>query len=153
MTDTHHTIRIDAPPSRVYAALLDPRLIARWRAPAGMHCHVHEFDAREGGYFRVSLTYEAPDAVGKSSAHTDTYHGWFAQLVPDARVVERLEFETTDPHLQGEMRITTHLAPEGRGTRLTAVHENLPSGVTPADNEVGWRESLGRLAALLAPTP
>ena len=66
---------------------------------------------------------------------------------------ERLEFETTDPHLQGEMRITTHLAPEGRGTRLTAVHENLPSGVTPADNEVGWRESLGRLAALLAPTP
>lgn len=37
---------------------------------------VHEFDAREGGSFRVSLTYDAPEATGKTTAHTDTYHGY-----------------------------------------------------------------------------
>jgi uncharacterized protein YndB with AHSA1/START domain len=153
MNATHHTICIDAPPSRVYAALLDPQLIPRWRVPTGMSCHVHEFDAREGGAFRVSLTYEAPDAAGKSSAHTDTYHGWFAELTPDERVVERLTFETTDPRMQGEMRVTTQLTSEGTGTRLTAVHENLPPGVAPADNEAGWQESLQKLAALLREAP
>ena len=149
MSATHHTIHIDARPSRVYAALLDPQLIPHWRVPTGMRCRVHEFDPREGGAFRVSLTYETSDASGKSSDHTDTYHGRFEQLVPDRRVVERLEFETTDPQMQGEMRITTHLAPDGAGTRLTAVHENLPPGVAPADNEAGWDESLRKLAALL----
>jgi hypothetical protein len=27
--------------------------------PDGMTCHVHAFDAREGGSFRISLTYDA----------------------------------------------------------------------------------------------
>jgi len=153
MNATHHTIRIDAPPSRVYAALLDPQLLPRWRVPTGMRCDVHAFDAREGGAFRVSLTYEALDAAGKSSAHTDAYHGRFTQLVPNERVVELLAFETADPQMQGEMRITTQLAPEGSGTRLSAVHENLPPGVAPADNEAGWQESLQKLAALLQPAP
>lgn len=153
MTATRHTIHIDAPPSRVYAALLDPRLIPRWRVPADMRCEVHEFDAREGGAFRVSLTYEAPDAAGKSSAHTDTYHGHFAQLVPNECVVEHLAFETADPRMQGDMRITTRLAPEEGGTRLSAVHEDLPSGVATADNEAGWRDALQKLAMLLQPAP
>lgn len=151
MLTTRHTIRIEASPSRVHAALLDARLIPLWRVPTGMRCQVHEFDAREGGAFRVSLTYEAADGAGKSSDHTDTYHGRFAQLVANELVVERLEFETTDPRMQGEMWVRTHLTPEGTGTRLTAVHENLPPGVAPADNEAGWQESLRKLAALLQP--
>jgi uncharacterized protein YndB with AHSA1/START domain len=150
MSTTHHTIFIDAPPARVYAALLDPLLVPHWRVPTGMRCHIHEFETREGGVFRVSLTYEAPDAAGKSSDHTDTYRGLFEQLVPNEYVVERLEFETTDPLMQGEMRITTRLAPERTGTRLTAEHANLPPGVAPADNERGWHESLMKLAALLS---
>jgi hypothetical protein len=38
-----------------------------WKVPAGMTSHVHEFDACEGGSFRISLTY-APDRVGKRHA-------------------------------------------------------------------------------------
>ena len=151
MTTTRHTIWIDATPARVYAALLDPELIARWRVPDGMRGEIHEFDARLGGCFRVSLTYDAPDAVGKSSAHTDTYHGYFEQLLPGQRIVECLEFETDAPQMQGEQRITTELVGEGGGTRLTAVHENLPAVIHPADNEAGWHDSLTKLATLLAP--
>jgi uncharacterized protein YndB with AHSA1/START domain len=149
VTTTHHTIHIDAPPPRVYAALLDPQLIPRWRVPAGMRCEVHEFDAREGGAFRVSLTYTSSDGAGKSNAHTDTYRGTFVRLVPDAIVVEQLAFESADPQMRGEMRITTRLVAEGAGTRLDGMHENLPPGVAPADNEAGWDEALHKLAALV----
>ena len=48
-----------------------------------MTSHVHVFDAREGGLFRISLTYDQPTATGKTSAHTDTYGGRFVKLVPD----------------------------------------------------------------------
>ena len=76
---------VRAPRPTVYRALLDADAVAQWRVPAGMSSHVHEFDAREGGSFRVSLTYDAPDAAGKSAAHTDTYHGHFVRLVPRDR--------------------------------------------------------------------
>lgn len=75
-----------------------------------MTSHVHEFDASEGGSFRISLTYDEPSRTGKTAAHTDTYHGHFRKLVPNKQVVEVLEFETTDPGLRGEMTITTTLA-------------------------------------------
>jgi len=115
-----------------------------------MTSHVHEFDAREGGSFRISLTYDEPTGTGKTTAHTDTYHGCFVKLVPDEQVVEVTEFETTDPALRGEMTITISLADaEGGGTEIVAVHDGLPPGVPIADNETGWREALAKLAALV----
>ena len=66
--------------------------------------------------FRVSLTYDAPDATGKTQANTDTYHGRFIALVPDERVVEAIEFETDNPALQGELTVTTTLADADGGT-------------------------------------
>ena len=47
------------------------------------------------------------------------------------------------------MTITITLADAEGGTDLVAVHEGLPSGVVPSDNELGWRESLARLADLV----
>jgi uncharacterized protein YndB with AHSA1/START domain len=124
--------------------------IARWRVPAGMSGEVHEFDPREGGRFRVSLTYEAPDASGKSAAHTDTYHGHFARLVPDEQVVEVLEFEAADPALRGAMTLTTTLTDaEGGGTDVLMVHEDIPDAVPAADNETGTRMALANLARLV----
>lgn len=149
MSTTRISFRLNAPRERVYRALLDERAVEAWRVPNGMTSHVHEFEAREGGRFRVSLTYEAPSETGKTTAHTDTYHGHFAQLVENERVVEVIEFETDNPALQGEMTITTTLTGVDGATELVAVHEGLPSGVSPADNELGWRMSLGKLAALL----
>jgi uncharacterized protein YndB with AHSA1/START domain len=88
---------VNAPRSRVYRALLDARAVATWKVPTGMTSHVHEFDAWEGGSFRISLTYDAPTRTGKTTAHTDTYRGRFVKLVTNEQVVEVVEFETTDP--------------------------------------------------------
>lgn len=114
-----------------------------------MTSHVHAFDAREGGAFRISLTYDAPTATGKTTAHTDTYHGHFAKLVADEQVVEVMEFETEDPALRGEMTITVTLVEVDGGTDVIAVHDGVPSGVPLADNEEGWRMSLAKLAAFV----
>lgn len=149
MATTRVSGHVKAPRAVVYRALLDPRAVAAWRVPQGMTSEVHVFEPREGGGFRVSLTYDAATGAGKTSAHTDTYHGRFVELVPDQRVVEVVEFETDDPAMRGEMKTTTTLSDADGGTEIVGVHEGLPPGVAPADNETGWREAFARLAALL----
>lgn len=140
---------MNAPRAKVYRALLDPRAVAKWKVPDGMTCQVHAFDPREGGSFRISLTYQAPTGTGKTTPHTDTYHGCFVKLVPNEQVVELDEFETTDPTLRGEMTITITLSEADGGTWILAVHDGLPPGVPTADNETGWRMALAKLAALV----
>jgi uncharacterized protein YndB with AHSA1/START domain len=149
MTSTRVSRHLNASRDAVYKALLDPKAVAQWRVPTGMSSVVHEFEAREGGRFRVSLTYEAQDAVGKTSAHTDTYHGYFLKLVPNEQVVEVIEFETGDSSMKGEMTISMNLSDAAGGTQVVAIHDGVPAGVDLADNEVGWKMSLDKLAALV----
>jgi uncharacterized protein YndB with AHSA1/START domain len=85
MSATRLTQFIRAPRASVYSALVDPRAVAAWMVPDGMTSRIHSFDAREGGIFRISLSYGDPAAAGKSGAHTDTYHGRFVRLVPGER--------------------------------------------------------------------
>ena len=150
VTTTEVSRQLRAPRERVYRALVDPGDVARWRFPAGMTCEVHEFEAREGGAVRVSLTYDEPGRTGKSHGRTDTYRGRFVTLVPNELVVEIDEFETDDPALAGEMTVTIRLVDAGSGrTELHATHAGLPEGVSAADNATGWEEALDRLAALV----
>jgi uncharacterized protein YndB with AHSA1/START domain len=103
MSSTRVTRHVNAPRARVYHVLLDARAVATWMVPTGMTSDVHAFDAREGGSFRISLTYDEPTGTGKTTAHTETYHGRFVKLVTNEQVVEVVEFETTDPALRGEI--------------------------------------------------
>ena len=133
----------------MYRALVDAGAIAKWRVPAGMSSRVHEFDAREGGSFRISLSYDAPAGTGKSAPRTDTYHGHFVKLVPDQQVVEVFEFETADPELRGQMTMTTTLTETAGGTDVLVVHEGIPDKVPVGDNETGTRMALANLARLI----
>lgn len=153
MYTTQVSRHLRAERAAVYRALLDPAAIAQWRVPNGMRSQVHEFDARKGGSFRISLTYDAPTGTGKSTAHTDTYHGHFVKLVPNEQVVEVFEFETADPALQGQMKMTTKLTEAAGGTDVLIVHEGIPDSIPPADNETGTRMALHNLAQLLEKTP
>ena len=140
---------IRAPRSAVYQALLDPDAVQQWMVPDSMTSRVHSFDPSEGSTFRISLTYDAPTEAGKTSAQTDTFHGRFVQLVPDTKVVQAVEFETDVPDLQGEMTISYELRDVPGGTEVSGRHENLPPGVSAADNELGWRMSMDKLARLV----
>lgn len=116
-----------------------------------MRSHVHAFDPREGGTFRISLTYKDPkdSQRGKTSAATDTYHGRIVRLVLYDTIVEAIEFETQEPEFAGEMRMTVTLADVDGGTEVSLLYENVPAGVRPEDNDVGSRQSLQKLAALV----
>ncbi|WP_037910179.1 SRPBCC domain-containing protein [Actinacidiphila yeochonensis] len=149
MYTTRVSRHVDAPRTAVFQALADGDAVARWRFPDGMRALVHSFDPRPGGAFRVSLTYDTPGAHGKSHGRTDTYHGTFRDLAAGERVVEELEFETADAALRGVMTMTTTLADEGAGTRVTVVHAGVPDAVPAADNEAGLRMALDRLARLV----
>jgi uncharacterized protein YndB with AHSA1/START domain len=153
MSTTQVTRHIRAPRARVYRALLDAQAVQQWMVPDEMTSQVHSFDAREGGTFRISLTYDAPTTTGKTSSQTDSFHGRFLKLVPDTEVVQAVEFESDDPALAGEMTITYSLADADGGTDVVGVHENLPQGVVPSDNELGWRMSLAKLAKLVETDP
>jgi len=140
---------IDAPPPAVYRALLDADAVGRWRVPEGMSSTVHEFDGRPSRRFRISLTYRDQPGRGKTTDRTDTFHGYFSQLVPDREVVEVIEFETTDPDLVAEFTVTTTLEATDGGTRVTVVFEGLPPGVPADDNVEGTRMGPARLATLV----
>ena len=152
MSTTRLSQRLRASRVSIYRALTDPAAVAAWMFPYGMSIQVHCFEPWVGGTFRSSLTYGGEFGVGKSSDHTDTYHGRFVDLVLDERVVEVLAFETFVPALQGEMMITFTLADAEGGTELLATHENVPPGISPAENETGWSMSLARLQALVEQT-
>lgn len=148
-TSTRISRHVNAHRADVYRALLDARSVASWMVPTGMTSHVHVFNAHEGGSFRITLSYDEPTATGKTTAHTDTYRGHFVRLVPNEQVVEVMEFETTDATMRGEMMVTFTLTDADGDTDVLAVHDNLPPGVSPADNEIGWRMALDKLAALV----
>lgn len=138
---------IRAPRARVFTALTTAADYQRWNVPDNMTSVVHEFDARQGGKFRVSLTY-TDQSTGKSSAHTDTYAGVFTELVPNTKLVQEIRFETTNAALQAPMRITFALLDDVKGTLLAARHEGVPSVVRPEDNQKGWSMSLAKLARI-----
>jgi len=150
MSTTRLTKHIRAPRSAVYRALLDGDAVQQWMVPDGMTSRVHRFEPLGGGTFRISLTYDSPTEAGKTDERTDTFHGRFVRLVPDAEVVQVVEFETADPALRGEMTITYTLAGAADGgTDLVGLHEHLPAGVRPEDNELGWSMSIDKLARLV----
>ena len=139
--------RIAVPPATVYRALLDRDALAAWRVPDGMTATVHDFDPREGGRTRVSLTYEEPGASGKTEGRTDTYVSTFVRLLPDREVVEAITFETEDAAVAGEMVMRTSIRSVPDGCEVTIDHRGLPPGLDPADNETGTRMALDKLAA------
>ena len=142
---------IKAERKAVYHAFLDPNCVASWLAPNNMRGHVHALDARERGTFRMSLTYQNPEhsLAGKTSEDTGTFQGRFVELVPNAKIVEVVEFESQDPAFAGEMRMTVSLADANGGTELTILCEDIPKRTRPEDNELGCKESLQKLAAFL----
>jgi uncharacterized protein YndB with AHSA1/START domain len=142
---------IHAPREAIYAACVDPVALAAWRVPDGMTARVHAFHAREGGSYRMSLTYADRENSpgGKTSDDTDTFEGRFAALVPNERIVELIRFESPDPRFAGEMRMTTSFADAGGGTEVTIACEDLSPGIRPEDNELGCAMSLRKLARLV----
>lgn len=139
---------IKASQQNIYKALVDPEAMVSWLPPKGMKGQIFEFDTRTGGAFRMALTYLETDhsTQGKTSDNTDVVNGKFLELVPDARMVQVVEFQSDDPAFAGEMKMTWTLAAVPEGTAVTIVCENVPEGIRKEDHDTGLRASLENLA-------
>jgi uncharacterized protein YndB with AHSA1/START domain len=142
---------VAAPRERVYQAFVDRDQLLAWLPPAEMTGVFHEFDARVGGGYRMSLFY-APDEQtfrGKTADNEDMVSVRFAELTPPERIVEAVTFVSDDSAFGGEMTLTVMLTEVANGTEVTMLFENLPPGLRPEDNQAGADLSLGQLARFL----
>ena len=95
-TRTSRIIR--ARPDQLYDAFMDPAALVAWLPPAEMTGKIHDFDARVGGGYRMSLFYPPDERAhrGKTSEKEDMVDVRFVELAPARRIVEAVSFVTTE---------------------------------------------------------
>ena len=125
---------------------LTPSLVASAKQ-YGWRCAT-SWDERKGGRFKISLKYRNPEHSlrGKTSEDAATVQGRLAELIPYTEVVE---FEPEQPRSAGEMKFIASFTDADRGTEVAILCEDIPKSTRPEDNEMGCKESLQKLAALL----
>lgn len=138
---------IPAPPAAVYAAFAEPKALEQWIPPANMTAAMLHFDFREGGSYRMRLTYNDPENKrGKSSDDADEVEVRFVKLISPKRIEQEVTFESDDPAFSGVMRMTWTLNGVEDGTLVTIRAEDVPPGIRPEDHEAGMNSTLDNLA-------
>ena len=138
---------IAAPLAQVYAALLDRDALMAWLPPAGMTARFERFDPRPGGSYRLILTYtDASDAPGKATPDADIVEARFVDIVPDARVVQAVDFVSDDAAFAGTMTMAWEVSAVDGGTRVVITATDVPDGISAEDHATGLASSLANLA-------
>jgi hypothetical protein len=98
----------------------------------------------------VCLQYPESDqnSPGKTTPKEDRYRANFLKLIPGERVLQSINFDTTDEQFQGEMMMDATLKVQDDGTLVTITFDNIPEGVNPEGNEKGTESSLQKRSTL-----
>jgi uncharacterized protein YndB with AHSA1/START domain len=143
---------VKATPEKLYEAFTDAENLMKWLPPGSMTGRALEYDFREGGRYRIALTYDdaEPSNPGKTTERTDVSTGRFRALAPGRRIVYSVEFDSADPAFAGEMILTWSFEPTAGGTTVTITAESVPPGISQADHDAGLRSSLENLARFVS---
>ncbi len=134
----------------MFAALTSREALVQWLPPKGMRGRFERFDMRDGGSYRLVLTYDdASGAPGKTSVDSDVSEVRIARIVPGERVVQEVDFETDDPAFTGTMRMEWSLRSGSEGTTVEFEARDVPDGIRARDHAEGLTSSLSNLAAFL----
>lgn len=137
---------IHASAEDLWASFADAAAWVQWLPPTDMVATIREFEFREGGRYRLMLTYANSPGGGKTTADTDVVEGTFTTLIPDQLLVQSVVFSSDDPAYAGTMRMSWMLRPGTDGTMVTIWAENVPPGISPEDHTLGMRSTLENLA-------
>lgn len=130
---------IAAPPERVFDAFTKAETLSRWFGPTAEHAlTVHALDARAGGRYRIEM--QAPG--GPASV----VGGVYDEVSRPHRLVFSWRWEDKPQH--GTSRVTVSLEAKGAGTRLSLVHELLPTEDARDAHTRGWNGCLDKLVRL-----
>lgn len=136
---------IDAPPNEVFAALVDAEARTVWLPPAGMSGRFDWFDARPGGGYTLTLTYDDEATRGKSVENTDVVEVRFTAVDEPRQLVEEADFVSDDPDLAGTMTMSWSLEPVDRGTLVTITATDVPDGISSEDHVTAFASTLSNL--------
>jgi uncharacterized protein YndB with AHSA1/START domain len=140
------TRTFNAPRAVVFRAWTDPKHMANWWGPHHFTNPVCELDVRPGG--RIYIVMRAPDGTEYPM------RGEFREVVEPERLVFFSYAEDRDGTVHLESLTTVTFADQDGKTLLT-VHANAV-GFTPqapmmlGGMELGWTQSLDRLAAVVS---
>jgi uncharacterized protein YndB with AHSA1/START domain len=141
---------IFASPRTIYRAFAEPGAMEQWLPPSDMIGKMLHFDFREGGSYRMRLTYREPlQDTGKTSHDSDEVEVRLTKLEPDVRMEQEVVFESDDPAFAGIMPMIWTFQPDGDKTIVTVRAENVPAGISAQDHETGMNSSLHNLAAFV----
>ena len=136
---------IARPPDEVFAALVDVEARTAWLPPAGMSGRFTWFDARPGGGYRLTLTYDDGTTRGKSMENADVVEVRFTAVDEPRQLVEEADFVSDDPDLAGTMTMTWSLEPADRGTLVTITATDVPDGISSEDHATAFASTLDNL--------
>lgn len=122
----------------------------RWVPPKNMTATVLHFDFREGGSYRMRLSYKEPEhGRGKTSDDADEVQVRFVRLIDAKRIEQEVTFESNDAAFSGVIRMTWTFDRVENGTLVTIRAEDVPRGIQPEDHEAGMNSTLDGLASSL----
>lgn len=130
---------LPASPERVFSALTQPDLFARWMGPEGSDVTVEEMTLTLGG--RLAFLVNLPEGGPQFRLF-----GFYEEIEPPRRLVHSWAMDGDDE----VSTVVFELEPHGEGTRLQLTHHGLTRPEDVAQNEGGWQHQLDRLEALLA---
>lgn len=133
---------LKAPVSRVFRAFSNPEAKAVWLPPFGYICHVHSFDFKIGGNYKMSF-------MNFTNEQKHSWTGTFTAIKPNETLIYKDKFD--DPDLSGEMTVTISFKEVSCGTELSIKQEGIPEMIPTEMCYLGWQESLIKLAQLVEP--
>jgi uncharacterized protein YndB with AHSA1/START domain len=141
---------IPAASDAIYAAFADPKAMERWVPPKGMAATMLRFDFREGGSYRMRLTYKnAADGQGKTTGDADEVEVRLIKLLKGRQIDQEVVFESNEPEFSGVMRMTWTLEPADNGTLVSIRAEDVPTGIQPEDHKAGMDSTLENLSSFV----
>jgi uncharacterized protein YndB with AHSA1/START domain len=143
---------VRASAEKVFAALVDASARAQWLPPTGMRARFSWFDARPGGGYQATLTYDDEAVTGKSGGNTDMVEVRFVSVEEPHRLVEEADFVSDDPLFAGTMTMTWSLTPVDDGTMVTITATDVPEGISSEDHQTAFASTLENLGRYVLST-
>jgi uncharacterized protein YndB with AHSA1/START domain len=134
--------RIEAPPSIVFAACVDPAQVAQWWGPLGFAVPSAEMDVRPGGGYRIEMQPPEGEAF--------VLEGEYLEVNPPQRLAYTFRWDPPDPD-DVETVVTLNLGAASEGTEVALGQEGFATEARRRLHEEGWTDTLERLDRFLGP--
>jgi uncharacterized protein YndB with AHSA1/START domain len=139
------TREFESPPERVFRAMIDPELFARWVGPRSIDMTIDKWDARTGGHYRYTAGRAEDDfSMG--------FYGSFHEVRPNERIVQTFSFDGEPDGVS--LETMTFEALDGGRCRVVGVSlvESLETRdlILSSGMDVGVNEGYEKLDELLA---